>query len=47
MEKDIVRDMSANEQPRMLVENADICMLYTTAFAIYLIAQYAERRMNS
>ena len=47
MEKDIVRDMSANEQPKMLVENAEIGMLYTAAFAIYLIAQDAERRMNS
>lgn len=47
MEKDIVRDMSANEQPRMLVENAEINILYTTAFAIYFIAQDAERRMNT
>ena len=38
MEKDIVRDMPANEQPKMLVENAEIGMLYTAAFAIYLIA---------
>ena len=47
MEKDIVRDMPANEQPKMLVENAEIGMLYTAAFAIYIIAQDAERRMNS
>lgn len=47
MEKDIVRDMPANEQATMPIENAEIGILYTTAFAIYFIAQDAERRMNS
>ena len=47
MEKEIVRDMPASEQATMPVENAEIGMLYTAAFAIYLIAQDAERRMNS
>ena len=31
----------------MSVENAEINILYTTAFAIYFMAQDAERRMNS
>lgn len=34
-------------QSRMSVENAEINILYTTAFAIYLLAQDAERRMNN
>lgn len=34
-------------QKRMNVENAEINILYTTAFAIYLLAQDAERRMNN
>src|SRR5574344_2237095 len=34
-------------QRRMSVENAEINILYTTAFAIYLLAQDAERRMNA
>ena len=47
MEKETVRDMPASEQATMPVENAEIGMLYTAAFAIYLMAQDAERRMNS
>lgn len=47
MEKEIVRDMPASEQATMSVENAEIGILYTTAFAIYFIAHDAERRMNS
>lgn len=35
------------EERRMTVENAEINILYTTAFAIYLLAQDAERRMKS
>lgn len=34
-------------QKRMNIENAEINILYTTAFAIYLLAQDAERRMNN
>ena len=47
MEKEIVKNLEPEEQSRMSVENAEINILYTTAFAIYLIAQDAERRMNA
>lgn len=46
MEKEIVKNLEPEEQSRMSVENAEINVLYTTAFAIYLIAQDAEQRMN-
>ena len=41
MEKEIVKNLEPEEQSRMSVENAEINVLYTTAFAIYLIAQDA------
>lgn len=47
MEKEIVKNLEPEEQSRMSVENAEINILYTTAFAIYFIAQDAERRMNA
>ena len=47
MEKEIVKKLEPEEQSRMSVENAEINILYTTAFAIYFIAQDAERRMNA
>ena len=47
MEKEIVKNLESEEQSRMSVENAEINILYTTAFAIYFIAQDAERRMNA
>ena len=47
MEKEIVKNLEPEEQSRMSVENAEINILYTTAFAIYLIAQDAEQRMNA
>lgn len=47
MEKGIVKNLEPEEQSRMSVENAEINILYTTAFAIYFIAQDAERRMNA
>ena len=47
MEKEIVKNLEPEEQSRMSVENAEINILYTTAFAIYFIAQDAERRMNT
>ena len=47
MEKEIVKNLEPEEQSRMSVENAEINILYTTAFAIYLLAQDAERRMNN
>ena len=47
MEKEIVKNIEPEEQSRMSVENAEINILYTTAFAIYFIAQDAERRMNA
>ena len=47
MEKEIVKNLEPEEQSRMSVENAEINVLYTTAFAIYLIAQDAEQRMNA
>lgn len=47
MEKEIVKNLELEEQSRMSVENAEINVLYTTAFAIYLIAQDAEQRMNT
>ena len=47
MEKEIVKNLEPEEQSRMSVENAEINILYTTAFAIYLIAQDAEQRMNN
>lgn len=34
-------------QRRMSIENAEVNILYTAAFAMYLLAQDAERRMNS
>lgn len=34
-------------QRRMSIENAEVNVLYTAAFAMYLLAQDAERRMNS
>ena len=39
--------LSDGVQKRMSVENAEINILYTTAFAIYILAQDAERRMNN
>ena len=45
--KEVVRNLSGEEQARMSVENAEINILYTTAYAIYMIAQDAERRMNA
>ena len=39
--------LSDGVQKRMSIENAEINILYTTAFAIYLLAQDAERRMNN
>ena len=39
--------MSMETEKRMTVENAEINILYTSAFAIYLLAQDAERRMNN
>ena len=47
MEKEIVKNLEPEEQSRMSVENAEINILYTTAFAIYFIAQDAEQRMNA
>ena len=47
MEKEIVKNLEPEEQSRMSVENAEINILYTAAFAIYFIAQDAERRMNA
>ena len=47
MEKEIVKNLEPEEQSRMSVENAEINILYTTAFAIYILAQDAERRMNN
>ena len=47
MEKEIVKNLEPEEQSRMSVENAEINILYTTAFAIYFIAQDAEQRMNN
>ena len=47
MGKEIVKNLEPEEQSRMSVENAEINILYTTAFAIYFIAQDAERRMNA
>ena len=47
MEKEIVKNLEPEEQSRMSVENAEINILYTTAFAIYFIAQDAERRMKA
>ena len=47
MEKEIVKNLEPEEQSRMSVENAEINILYTTAIAIYFIAQDAERRMNA
>lgn len=47
MEKEIVKNLEPEEQSRMSVENAEINVLYTAAFAIYLIAQDAEQRMNN
>ena len=47
MGKEIVKNLEPEEQSRMSVENAEINILYTTAFAIYLIAQDAEQRMNA
>ena len=47
MEKEIVKNLEPEEQSRMSVENAEINVLYTAAFAIYLIAQDAEQRMNA
>ena len=47
MEKEIVKNLEPEEQSRMSVENAEINILYTTTFAIYFIAQDAERRMNA
>lgn len=39
--------LTGGVQRRMSVENAEINILYTTAFAIYFLAQDAERRMNN
>lgn len=39
--------LSDGVQSRISVENAEINILYTTAFAIHLLAQDAERRMNN
>ena len=39
--------LSDGVQKRMSIENAEINILYTTAFAIYILAQDAERRMNN
>ena len=47
MGKEIVKNLEPEEQSRMSVENAEINILYTTAFAIYLIVQDAEQRMNA
>ena len=47
MKKEIVKNLEPEDQSRMSVENAEINILYTTAFAIYFIAQDAERRMNA
>lgn len=47
MEKEIVKNLEPEEQSRMSVENAEINILYTTAFAIYILAQDVERRMNN
>ena len=47
MKKEIVKNLEPEEQSRMSVENAEINILYTAAFAIYFIAQDAERRMNA
>ena len=47
MGKEIVKNLEPEEQSRMSVENAEINILYTTAFAIYILAQDAERRMNN
>ena len=47
MGKEIVKNLEPEEHSRMSVENAEINILYTTAFAIYFIAQDAERRMNA
>ena len=41
------KTLSDGVQRCMSVENAEISILYTTAFAIYLLAQDAERRMNN
>lgn len=35
------------EDKRMSIENAEVNILYTAAFAFYFIAQDAERRMNA
>ena len=47
MGKEIVKNLEPEEQSRMSVENAEINILYTAAFAIYFIAQDAERRMKA
>ena len=47
MGKEIVKNLEPEEQSRMSVENSEINILYTTAFAIYILAQDAERRMNN
>lgn len=47
MNNEVVRDLPKEEQIKMPVENAEVNILYTTAFSIYLIAKDAESRLKA